>query len=245
MRGSFAPLKDDNEKRDDTEKREAGFRPALRAVLRTELLHAVGWVPRALQLANVKYLAGVVGVMRANVGDSRRRGVEFGFVGVLDPILKPGHDAVEAFDCRCPGGRVECVEGLVVVAVEGWRLFAAELGERTLVPEGEVDGELADGVLAGFACGLGWNPLGLLGREAGDGGVEGDEPLGFVMDGVELREQDGAQGGRGFLGWSLGEGERSQQEEQREKQSAAHVRNCIVRRKHGSEVVTSGCFLCS
>jgi hypothetical protein len=36
----------------------------------------------------------------------------------------------------------------------------------------------------------------LLGGEVGDGGVDGDEPLGLVVGGLELLEQDGAQVGR-------------------------------------------------
>ncbi len=65
----------------------------------------------------------------------------------------------------------------------------------SLVPEDEVVGELADGVIA-FAVG----PPGLLGGEAFDRGVAGDEPVLDVVRGVKLLEKNALEGGGRRLG---------------------------------------------
>ena len=84
------------------------------------------------------------------------------------------------------------------------------------VPVEKVVGEHAYGVI--FRCGIigafrFGNPAGLLGSEARNGSVDGDEPLGFVVRRAELGEQDGFQRGRrsGGLG-CLCNGERREEE---------------------------------
>jgi len=72
------------------------------------------------------------------------------------------------------------------------------------------------------------DPAGLLGGEAGDGGVDGDEPLGLVVGGAELLEEDGAEVG-GFelgLGLGLGDGEGGE-EEGEEKSIEGHARSVL------------------
>ena len=78
-----------------------------------------------------------------------------------------------------------------------------------MIPEDQVIGELADGVVAFAVC-----PVGLLGREVRNRDIAADEPFAFVMCAVQLVEQDGAEGGCGFLLRSAGSDE-SQGERQR------------------------------
>ena len=87
------------------------------------------------------------------------------------------------------------------------------------VPVEKVIGEHAYGVIFGGGV-IGAfrlrDPTGLLGRETGDGGVQGDEPLCLVVGGAELGEQDGFQGGRrscGFGCLSKGEGREKESDE--------------------------------
>ena len=79
--------------------------------------------------------------------------------------------------------------------------------------------ELGDGVHLGVGLG---DPADLVGGEAGDGGVEGDEPLGLVVGGMELLEQDLAQV-HGLRLLLLGEGERSEEKEGCDKEGFAHA----------------------
>lgn len=173
--------------------------------------------------------------MGADVGDRGGPLLEVGVVGGFDEVLEVGEDLVELLDGGGPGGGVELVEGLLVGAVVGGGLGVLHAGERLLVPEEEVVGEHADGVVGRcgiFGC-LGWgDPAGLLGGEAGDGGVDGDEPLGLVVGGAELLEEDGAEvGGFGLglglrLGLGLGDGEGGE-EEGEEKPVEGHARSVL------------------
>jgi hypothetical protein len=62
------------------------------------------------------------------------------------------------------------------------------------------------------------NPSSLLGRHARNGGIERDKPLGFVVGGAELREQDGLQGRRRSSGLgSLREDEGAKKEQQHDR----------------------------
>ena len=190
------------------------------------LLDSVGGVPGALDLADVEDLAGVVGVVGADVGDGGGHFGERGFVGCGDEGFEFGEVRVEVVDDAGPGGGVEVVEGLVVVGGSGGDLLAFEAGQDAGVPEPEMVSEHADGVVRDgveLARGVGGDPLGLLGREAGDGGVDEGEPLGLVVRGAELVEEGGAEGGGGLrLFRRLGKGGGG--EEQEEKQTAdGHV----------------------
>jgi hypothetical protein len=161
------------------------------------LLDAFVGVPEALEFADFDDLAGVVGVVGADVGDGGGFGGDLGVGGGGDGLLPGGEDGVEFADGVGPVAGVEFVEGLGVVGGWGWGLFAFELGEGLGVPEEEVVGEHSYRMVGG--CGVGGvgcgNPAGLFGAEADDGGVDGDEPLGLVMGGAELGEQDRLQGG--------------------------------------------------
>ena len=190
------------------------------------LLDSVGGVPGALELADVEDLAGVVGVVGADVGDGGGHLGKGGVVGCGDEGFEFCEVGVEVVDDAGPGGGVKVVEGLVVVGGGGGDLLAFEAGEGAGIPEPEMVGEHADGVVGDgveLARGVGGDPLGLLGREAGDRGVDGREPLGLVVRGAELVEESGAEGGGGLrLFRCLGKGGGG--EEQKEKQTAdAHV----------------------
>ena len=146
------------------------------------------------------------------------------FVGCGDEGFEFGEVGVEVVDDAGPGGGVEVVEGPVVVGGGGGDLFAFEASEGAGVPEPEMVGEHADGVVGDgieLARGVGGDPLGLLGREAGDGGVDGGEPLGLVVRGAELVEEGGAEGRGGFVwgrgGGCLGLGGGGEEEEAKER----------------------------
>jgi hypothetical protein len=131
--------------------------------------------------------ADVVGIVGADVRDG---GCPFGELRVsrrLDGLLKVRHHLIELVNGLVPRLRVEVVEGLVVVAVEFCRRVAAEILKRPLVPEDQVIGELADGVVA-----LAVRPSRLFRRDVGDGDVAADEPVALVMRAVKLGAQDGA-----------------------------------------------------
>ena len=177
-----------------------------------------------MQFAYVDDLADVVGVVGADVGDARRWRRVSG-VGGFHGFLQFCEDGVESFDGFGPLRGVEVIEGFVVVAAEGLGLFAFQVGEFAGVPEEKVVGELAYGVVGGSwvvgAAFGGGDPARLLGGEAGDGGVDGDEPLGFVVGRAELGEEEGFQGrcrgwgglARGLgLGLDGGEGEGREQD---------------------------------
>jgi len=197
------------------------------------LLHAFAGVPGAPEFAEEDDLAGVVGVVGADVGDRGGPLLEVGVVGGLDEVLEVGEDLVELLDGGGPGGCVELVEGLLVGAVVGGGLGIPHVEEHIPVPEEEVVGEHADGMVGrcGIFVGLGWgDPVGLLGGEAADGGVDGDEPLGLVVGGAELLDEDRAEVG-GFgpglrLGLGLGEGEGGE-EEGEEKSIEEHARSVL------------------
>src|ERR1700721_3495738 len=89
--------------------------------------------------------------------------------------------------------RVEFIEGFRVIALEVWARVALECGERSRIPEDEGIGELTDGVVA-----LSILPVGLLGREVGDGDIGADEPVALVVGAVELVEEDGSESGCGL-----------------------------------------------
>lgn len=199
------------------------------------LLHAFAGVPGAPEFADEDDLAGVVGVVGADVGDRGGPLLEVGVVGGLHEVLEVGEDLIELLDGEGPGGGVELVEGLLVGAVVGGGLWVLHVGEHILVPEEEVVGEHADGMVGrcGIFGGRGWwDPAGLLGGESGDGGVDGDEPLGLVVGGAELLEENGAEGsgfglGLGLrLGLGLGEGEGGE-EEGEEKSIEEHARSVL------------------
>ena len=105
-----------------------------------------------------------------------------------------GHHLVELMDGVVPLLRVEVVEGLVVVAAELRGFFAVEVLQRALIPEDQVIGELADGVVA-----LAVGPARLLRCEVGDSDVGADEPVALVMGAVQLVKQDGFQRRCGLL----------------------------------------------
>ena len=112
---------------------------------------------------------------------------------IRDCLFDIGHDLIELMDRVVPLFRVEFVEGFRVIALEVWARVALECGERSRIPEDQVIGELTDGVVA-FAV----LPVGLLGREVGDGDIGADEPVALVVRAVQLVEQDGAEGGCGL-----------------------------------------------
>ena len=57
--------------------------------------------------------------------------------------------------------------------------FPGTAGERALIPEDQVIGELADGVVAFAVC-----PVSLLGREVRNRDIAADEPVALVMGAV-------------------------------------------------------------
>jgi hypothetical protein len=159
------------------------------------LFDSFGWVPDALELANIDDLARVVGVVGTNASYRGGPQLKLLVVSGLDSFLPFGEDFVELLDDVGPLGGVEVVEGLVVVAAEfGW-LLALEAGQRFTVPEEEMIGELAYGVVAGAG-----GPLCLFGGKAFDGNVDGDEPVLLGVGGAELVKEDASEGGRCLRG---------------------------------------------
>src|SRR4029079_1864339 len=112
------------------------------------LFHALLRIPVPCLLADVNHLADVVGVVRADVRDGRRPLGKLRFVCSLDRLLPLGAHGVEVLLRLRPLRGVEAVERLVVVAAELRRRLALELRELLAIPEDEVRGELADGVVA-------------------------------------------------------------------------------------------------
>lgn len=144
-----------------------------------DLLDSFSWVPDALELAYVDDLTGVVGVVSTDAGYGGGPELKLLVVSGFDCLLPFGEDFVELLDGGGPLGGVEVVEGLVVVTAEFRRLLAFEAGQRFGVPEEEMIGELAYGVVTGAG-----GPFGLIGGEALDGDVDGDEPVFLVVGGV-------------------------------------------------------------
>ena len=89
----------------------------------------------------------MVGVVRANMGDERSVVLDFLIIGRFDGFLPFGQHLVELLDRIVPLLRVEAVEGLIIVAVELRRGLAFELSQLMGVPEEQVIGQLADGVI--------------------------------------------------------------------------------------------------
>src|SRR5580704_16994334 len=79
------------------------------------LFDSFGWVPDALELANIDDLARVVGVVGTNARYRGRPQLKLLVVSGLDSFLPFGEDFVELLDDVGPLGGVEVVEGLVVV----------------------------------------------------------------------------------------------------------------------------------
>ena len=82
-----------------------------------------------------------------------------------------------------PGLGVKLFEGFFVVAAELGGLFAFEFGERLLVPEHEVVGELADGMIS-----LSVAPTGLFRGYALQRHVGGHKPFFLVVSSAQLLE---------------------------------------------------------
>jgi hypothetical protein len=158
------------------------------------LLHSLGLVPPAFFAADVNDLAGVVGVVRADVGDARGVFIECRFVAGFDELLEIGQHFVELRDRRCPGLRVETVERFVVVAAEFRRLLPFQFYERFRVPENQMIRELADGMVAVAAF-----PRSLLGCESGDGETWRHEPVLLLVRRLKLFEKDAAKRHRLFV----------------------------------------------
>ena len=100
------------------------------------------------------------------------------------------HYLVELLHGLVPPLPIKGSEGLVVVAAELGRRLAFEFGQGLRVPEDEMVGKLADGMVA-----LAVGPTGLLGSKSFDGDVGGDEPVFVGVRGLELIEKDAAQRG--------------------------------------------------
>ena len=145
---------------------------------------------------------------------------QLGFVGGFHPFFEFAHDFVELSYDFIPSLAVKFVESLVIIAAEFFGFFSFEVGEISPVPEHQMVGELADGVIS-FAIG----PIGLLGGQAFDGSIGGHEPFGAGVRGTQLREQDFPKSG-GFLvlrlkGQKSGSGKKQQKKNRR---SLDHLR---------------------
>ena len=130
----------------------------------------------------------MIGVVRADVGNGCCIPGQFVLRHFFDLGFEVFHHSIEPLHDVIPMGGVEVVKGLVVVRGVG-RFFSAQAGEDVLVPKDEMISEHADGVIGigvELALGVVRDPLRLLGREAGDGGVHGGEPFGCVMGSVQL-----------------------------------------------------------
>src|SRR4029077_7779744 len=87
--------------------------------------------------------------------------------------------------------RVEVVKRLVVVS-RARRLFAAQTGQRILVPENQMISEHSDRMVRvgiHFALRFLRPPLRLLGRYSRHGGLDWRKPLRFVMRAMKLRQE--------------------------------------------------------
>ena len=157
------------------------------------LLHAVRWIPGSVQLAYEEHLADVISVVRADVGDVGGVLLQIRLGATRNVRLQIRKDLIKVFLRLCPVGGVESIEGLIVVAIELGYGLAGHLCELFPIPEDQVIGELADGVIAGAV-----SPGGLLRSESGNGIVGWDKPFFAVVGRFELRQQNRAQGG-----WSL------------------------------------------
>src|SRR5579871_1658300 len=151
------------------------------------LLHASSGIPPAFLAADVEDLAGVVGIVSANVRDARRIFLKRRFVGSFDEFFEVGHHLIELRDGFSPGLCIETIECLfVVVGVCG--LLAFDSSQRFLVPKDKMIGELADGMIAGVVF-----PRGLLGGQSVDGEARRYEPVLLFMIRLKLFEKNTAE----------------------------------------------------
>ena len=99
--------------------------------------------------------AGVVGVVGADVRAMKRRAHSSSLASSADSdgFFPGSHHVVEIFYHLRPILRVKRLERLVVVAAEFFGRLAVELREALAIPENQVRGELADGVVF-FPCSL-------------------------------------------------------------------------------------------
>lgn len=173
-------------------KRAEGCHRSLRARwLAAGLLHALFRIPRALQLAHIHDLADVIGIVRRDVGDGGGHQRQLLVVGGFDQFLEIGHHLIELLHRVRPLFVVELGESLVVVPAELRGRLSFEPEQVLAIPEEQVIGELAGRMPSAARL-----PTGLFGGESVDGGIDRHEPIGFVVGGLELVEQEAAQRGR-------------------------------------------------
>ena len=113
-----------------------------------------------MQLAHKNHLSHVIRVMGSDVRDFRGPSLQLFVIGGLDKLFQFGHHLVELLDRITPFLGVKVIEGFVVVAAELLFGFPFELGQFLSVPEQEMIGQLADGVVPASVL-----PTGLLCRQ--------------------------------------------------------------------------------
>ena len=137
-----------------------------------------------LQLANIKNLPGVVGVVRADVGDGRGDLRKRRIVGIRDEVLEPLHPRVQIVHGLLPRGGVVVVKGLIIVARHGRRLLPGQRRKCVVIPEEQMVGQHSNGVVGigvELANGVGRNPLCLFSRQSGNRRVHRHKPVGLVV----------------------------------------------------------------
>src|SRR6185437_9170655 len=146
-------------------------------------------IPRTLQFAHVENLSHVIGAMRADMRDQRRALGKVRVTGVLDRGFPVGQFLVQLLHQIVPLCGIEFVEGLVVVAIEFFRLLALELLQRARIPIPDVIRKLAHqvSVLARRF------PLRLFRCHAVDRDRHGHEPVLSIVRAAELLQQHSAQ----------------------------------------------------
>jgi len=132
--------------------------------------------------------------MCADMGDRGIPILELGLIRGPDGCLPLLHDLGQLLNGGRPCGFREGREGFRIVTGEVGGILPIEFIERVFVPEQQVIGQFTDGMAA-----VGGLPHGLLGAEAFERLLYGDEPVLMIPGGLELFEQDGSKGCRGLV----------------------------------------------
>ena len=97
-----------------------------------------------MQLADENDLPHVIRIVRADVRDFRRQGLQLVVINSFNKHFQFDHYLVELLDRIAPFFAVKVVEGFVIVAAEFLFRLSFKLDQLPLVPEQQMIAELPD-----------------------------------------------------------------------------------------------------